>query len=110
MNPLAAPWGVEMALVTWRSVRQHKRPPFPSEYLATFLVFGAFSVLADSQPKLAQLLGWGMVTATFLNLFPNPGSKPNQPVAPIPVSRRPVTGEPVSSGSLGSVTAPKFVP
>lgn len=70
MNTIAIPWGAEIAIITWRSVKDRNRPPIPSELLASFIVFGGISLLAPSQPKIASLMGWGIVIATALNVFP----------------------------------------
>ncbi len=79
MTPMLAPWMAEVVLISWRTVRKEKRPPFPSELLATFVVFGTVSLVAEKQPQIASLFGWGVVVATFLNLFPEgyvPSGKP----------------------------------
>lgn len=70
MNTLAAPWFAEFALITWRAVRKQHRPPLPSELLAIFVAFGTFSFIGESQPQIGNLLGWGMVVATALNVMP----------------------------------------
>lgn len=64
---LGAAWAVEVGVVTVRDLAQHRRPPLPSELLATFVVFGALGLLAIPAPKAAATVGWGLVVATFLS-------------------------------------------
>lgn len=94
MNGSSLPWMTEIGLITWRSVKNGSRPPLPSEVAATFIVFGAISVLGNSQPKVASALGWGFVLATFLNFWDTtsgrPRTGPAQPQAaapPQPITR-----------------------
>lgn len=91
MNPVFIPWAVELGLITWRDVRNDGHVPFPSEFLATFAVFGVLSLVpGDSEfHPWATLLGWGFVVATFLSagegknsfsgLVTNPTNIPGQP-------------------------------
>lgn len=67
MNPLLVPWLAEIGLITWRDVKNDNRPPFPSEVLATFVIFGGFSLIPNE--KVGSLMGWGIVVATLLNVF-----------------------------------------
>jgi hypothetical protein len=73
---------VEVALVTYRSVTQGgtARPtaapiaaPLPSTYTSVIVVYGTLGLLPDGLAPIPQLLAWGFVVATFLNLF-TPGS------------------------------------
>lgn len=70
MPSITAPWLAELVLISYRSVRQEKRPPLPAELLASFVIFGTFSLIGNSQPRIAAVLGWGIVVATALNLAP----------------------------------------
>lgn len=70
MGTIAAPWFAEFVLISYRAVRKQHRPPLPSELLAVFVVFGAFSLIGESQPKIGSLLGWGVVLATALDVAP----------------------------------------
>lgn len=72
MTGLLAAWGVEAGIVTYRSFRTQQRPPLPSDFVATFILFGTLGLVAES-PTLAPaatLVGWGVVLATVLNLGP----------------------------------------
>lgn len=60
-------WGVECGIITVRDLAQKHRPPLPSEFLASFVVFGLLGVLAIPAPKAAAVAGWGLVVATFLS-------------------------------------------
>lgn len=66
---LTWPWLTEVVIITWRDVKNKQRPPIPSELLASFIVFGALSLLqtSDSMNKAANVFGWGIVIATFFN-------------------------------------------
>lgn len=70
MNGLLLAWMVEIAIVTYKDVKGNHRPPVPSELLDSFVVFGAFSIVAEANQKLGTTLGWGIVVATLLNVFP----------------------------------------
>lgn len=69
MNTVIMPWTAESVLITWRTVSQKKRPPLPSEFLATFVLYGTLSVVGTRQPGIAAAVGWGVVVATFLRLY-----------------------------------------
>ena len=67
--------GVEVGVVTWRSVTAKNSPnvvaglPIPAVYLDVILIFGALSFLADISDgagTVAGLAAWGYVLATFL--------------------------------------------
>ena len=91
MNPVVIPWLVEIGIISWRSLSgTHfstqkaataqtpfaqksvvatggvKRPPLPSELLATFVIFGTYAVIAEKNAQIGQLLAWGTVLATGL--------------------------------------------
>jgi hypothetical protein len=83
---LLAAFFVEVALVTYRDVSQggikvkkgtqSTAPlpaPLPSLYTATILLYGGLSLLPSSLAPLPSLVGWGVVVATWLNLY-TPGS------------------------------------
>lgn len=77
MNTLLAAWLAETALITYRGAKQggsKENPvahlPLPSEYVASFVVFGALSLVpGPNGQRVAGLFGWGVVVATFLNLW-----------------------------------------
>lgn len=87
------PWVAEVVLISWRTVRRDKRPPLPSELLATFVVFGTASVIGTKYPEFATTFGWGIVIATALNF----GGTEDQLLSP---GRRTSA---VSAGSGGTV-------
>lgn len=70
------PWMVEIGIITWRSVKKEKRPPLPSEILASFIVFGAFSLIPND--RIASLMSWGIVIASALNILPSIVSGPTE--------------------------------
>lgn len=105
MNSVMTPWAIEIGLITWRTMTGKritavtpfvplpassnstsadavkttgpKRPPLPSELLASFVAFGVCAIIADTDRgrQAGALLAWGLVVATFLNMAPNlPGA------------------------------------
>lgn len=66
-GPLTAAFVVETGFITVRDLAQNHQPPLPSEFVASFVVFGALSVLAIPAPKAAAAAGWGLVVATLLS-------------------------------------------
>lgn len=79
---LLAAFFVEVALVTYRSVKAggvtvpKTAPipaPLPSLYTSAVLVYGGLALVPGRGSAVAGLVGWGFVVATLLNLF-NPGA------------------------------------
>jgi hypothetical protein len=60
---------VESAIITWRDFGQQKSPPPPSDYVAVVIIYGGLTLLPASAGDLPSLIGWGLVIATFLNLW-----------------------------------------
>ena len=60
---------VESAIVTWRDVSQSKVPPPSSDFVAVAIIFGGLSLFPDSAGSFPSVFGWGIVLATFLNLW-----------------------------------------
>ena len=96
MNSIVSAWIVEAALITYRGSRQgkFKNNPvpglaMPSQYLATVIVFGGLSLIPQNSDaaRVASALGWGLVVATFLNLWA-PGSKVSQTPPTLDVSAK----------------------
>lgn len=59
-----------MAIIAVRDLAGPKRFPLPSELLATFVVFGGLTVVADSSSTFrgaANATAWGLVVATLLS-------------------------------------------
>lgn len=71
MTGMLTAWMAEAGIVTWRAFHRDHRPPLPSEYIATFVIFGALGLLTEvpngSAPAAA--IGWGLVLATGLSYF-----------------------------------------
>lgn len=63
---VSAAWGAMVAIITVRDLSKRKRPPLPSELLASFVVFGLLGLLAGPAPAPARLTGWGLVLAVLL--------------------------------------------
>lgn len=100
MNPILAPWLAECVILTARSVKRDHRPPLPSEFVATFVVFGTASMIANTKAQdAATVFSWGIVIATLLNLFDADGRIRLQPKgATVPFSP--------NGGSSGSSSQP----
>jgi hypothetical protein len=41
----------------------------PSEYASTFIIYGALAFIPGEGQKVASAIGWGLVLATFLDLW-----------------------------------------
>lgn len=59
----------EAAIITWRDLSSAKVPPMPSDYAAVAIFYGGLGLLPAGAEGFASLVGWGMVLATFLNLW-----------------------------------------
>src|SRR5215469_8796167 len=78
-----------------------KRPPLPSEVLATFVVFGACAAIAEKDARVGQLLAWGFVVATALLFLGGPspvvGATPGvtvtAPQGQAPIANVPLPGQ-----------------
>lgn len=78
MTGLLAAWMAEIAIITYRSAKQNdvgstvkpiKGLALPSEYAATFIIYGALGFVPGQGQKVAAAIGWGIVVATLLNLW-----------------------------------------
>lgn len=113
MNPVVIPWLVEIGIISWRSLSgAHfstqksgqgsfaqsviktsgvKRPPLPSELLATFVIFGTYAVISEKNAQIGQLLAWGTVLATGL-IFLSGGTPSAQTSGTFPPTQYPQGG------------------
>jgi uncharacterized RDD family membrane protein YckC len=77
---------VEVGLISYRDLTGRVQDPashvivglpIPSDYLSAVAVFGALGFLPAGDPsKVGTALGWAIVVATYLNLWPGaPKSK-----------------------------------
>lgn len=69
MRGLLAAALVETVLITWRDLSQEKIPPPPSDYVAVAIIYGGLALFPTSASTFTSLFGWGMVVATFLELW-----------------------------------------
>lgn len=60
------PWFVAAGLQTVRDVRVYHRPPLPSEFVSSGIVFGGLTILGQANEKLATYLAWGVLIALVL--------------------------------------------
>ena len=79
MTGLVSAWIAEMVLIAYRGAKTGTTAnnpiphlALPSEYASTFIIFGALAFIPGEGQKVATAAGWGLVLATFLNLW-NPG-------------------------------------
>lgn len=64
---IAAPFAVELVLITVDEIRNHHRPPVPSRMLVAFALFGVLGMASGDAAPAANALGWGLVVATLLS-------------------------------------------
>lgn len=131
MTGVVIAWFTEVVLITYRAMRKPTTTssavnssvnntvgglPLPSEYLATFVIFGTLSLFSGNAEKPATVAAWGYVIATALNLFDptfssagskvtntSTGTTATNPVNPsatagngqYPIAARPPTASPV---------------
>ena len=76
MTGLVSAWIAEMVLIAYRGAKTGTTAnnpiphlALPSEYASTFIIFGALAFIPGEGQKVATAAGWGLVLATFLNLW-----------------------------------------
>lgn len=82
MNGLFGAFLFEVGLITYREVTQGGlvvrkgsqstaplHAPLPSLYTSAIIIYGGLGLLPNSVAPIPALLGWGIVVATFLNLY-----------------------------------------
>lgn len=60
-------WLAEVGIISVRDLVGPKRPPLPSELLATFVVFGGLGLASGEAQRPAAAVAWGIVLATLLS-------------------------------------------
>jgi hypothetical protein len=94
LNPISTAWAAEIVLISYRDWQGKgaggsHRLPWPSELLATFILYGILSLAPPgSWRTAAAALGWGFVAATYLGIYnpehaaaPGTGGTPANPLA-----------------------------
>jgi hypothetical protein len=91
MTGLLSAWVAEMVLIAYRGSKTGTTAnnpiphlAMPSEYASTFIIYGALAFIPGQGQKVASAIGWGLVAATFLNLW-TPGTLV-KPTAPSPTA------------------------
>lgn len=76
MTGLVTAWLAEVVIISYRATQKGTNEgtaqvplPRPSQYAASFLIFGVLGMLPDRFQNVATMVGWGLVVATFLNLY-----------------------------------------
>lgn len=102
MTGLVSAWLAEVVLISYRATRKGANEgtanvplPLPSQYAGTFVIYGALAFLPQSAAGFASLVGWGLVAATFLNLY--------QPLKPGQTT--PTVASSGTKNALGNVAA-----
>jgi hypothetical protein len=79
MSGLLSAWIAEMVLIAYRGAKSGETAnnpiphlALPSEYASTFIIYGALAFVPGDGQRVAAAIGWGLVAATFLDLW-NPG-------------------------------------
>lgn len=91
MSGLLSAWLAEVVLIAYRSAKASdpSKPipglAMPSEYVSTMIVYGALAFVPAEGQHFAAAVGWGLVVATFLNLW-TPGKVVNGKQQPPGVS------------------------
>jgi hypothetical protein len=104
VNPILYPAIAEVALITYRDVKNKSNVdnpiphmPIPSQYVSVIIIFGGLALFPGQAAKLASAIGWGFVVATALQVW-TPGSTVNSAkaasaaAASAPVQVAPATG------------------
>jgi hypothetical protein len=81
MSALITALVAELGIITWRDLHQQKIFPPPSDYAAAAIIFSIFGLVGEWNARVATTLGWGIVLATFLELW-DPSSPTNVSGAP----------------------------
>ncbi|MGH7484141.1 MAG: hypothetical protein ACREMY_00880 [bacterium] len=65
---MVSAWAVELILISIRDLSSKRRLPYPSEVLASFVVFGTLTAIGGTENgrKPAAAIAWGLVIATIL--------------------------------------------
>lgn len=64
-SSIAAPFAVELVLITVDEISNYHRPPLPSRLLAAFAVFGILGLAQGEAAPAANVFAWGLVLATL---------------------------------------------
>jgi hypothetical protein len=79
VSALLSAWVAEIVLIAYRGAKSGSTAnnpiphlALPSEYASTFIIFGALAFIPGQGQRVASAVGWGLVVATFLDLW-NPG-------------------------------------
>lgn len=114
MSGILAAWVAEIVLITYRSAKrsasQGPKPiigvALPSEYAASFVIYGGLSFIPESGARIATAVGWGLVLATALNLW-DPSTLGNKggPAIKGGPSTQPPTAAPTLSPMLAKPTS-----
>ena len=91
MNTLL-PWALSVGVVSVRDIKVYSRPPVPGEFVATGVLFGALTILAQANPGLAGALAWGMLVAITLQAARTGGLTTRRTPAQEPQTTTPKTG------------------
>lgn len=90
MSALLSAWVAEMILIAYRGAKSGSTAnnpiphlALPSEYASTFIIYGALAFIPGEGQKVASAIGWGLVLATFLDLWTPGGTVNGQATATV---------------------------
>jgi hypothetical protein len=111
MKGLLAAALAETVLISYRDVKQNHILPLPSNYVSVAVVYGALGLLPDSASNVSAAVGWGLVLATFLNLWKPAGNQINPSAVATPgIGNPPFNPIPGSNTLSNNGTGPEAVP
>jgi hypothetical protein len=78
-NIFVGSWVLAFAVITWTSFSQKKGMPLPAQVIKTSAVWTILGVVSEASPKLAGLMGMGLLIPLF---FIAQGGNPNSTSLP----------------------------
>lgn len=93
-------WVLALIIVTWINISQKKSLPQPSQIIKTTAVFTILSVISEASPKLAGVMGLGLLIPLFLI---TQGRTPSQAQQSQPLTQ--TASSSVASLAVGGLTA-----
>ncbi len=77
MGPVL-PWLLAVGVQTARDVRTCRKPPVPSEFVASGAAFGLLTLLSQGAPELATVIAWGVLIAIVLRIMESSKGRPKR--------------------------------
>lgn len=93
-------WVLALIIITWINVVQGRTLPKPSQIIKTTAVYTILAVVAEGSPKLAGVLGLGLLVPLFLL---TQGKTPAQAQQAQPLTQ--TASSNIASLAVGGITA-----